>query len=477
MITDSKHLSFLTVSNLFMNFLFLCLFSISNFAFAIQPDLKNLPRGLAPFESKVTLDRHRPLTAHPTGPIYSLGEWEDSDAVMTLWTNSSLVNALSEHGFVKLLADSASSQNWWENFVQKNDINADKVSYFVVPTNSIWIRDYGPWFIVDGSGKMGIVDTKYNRPRPKDDVVPKYIAQKQNLPIYQPSLVHTGGNFYSDSISKAFSSTLVFRENRHLTKDEIFQRMFDFLGIEAYTTSDLGVQITIEHLDTFGKLVAPDTWVFSDFPEGSVFKKDSERMVDLLKSQVSPYGTPYRIHRMKMIPTGSSTRQFRAYINSFISNRTLYFPTYGNDNYDEDAKRIYQEALPGYKIVGVQSLGTLWGDSVHCRTRNLMKPTLFLFPKVHELSSSQKVGSMNARIFPTPGHQLIDRPEVLLSVNQGDWESFYMHALSETEYVFEIPIFSKGSQVSMILKAQDSSGAIKTAPLQAPIRTIDWVSE
>lgn len=448
---------------------------------AVRPDLKNLPIGLTPAEVQIqesTRELFVPVAGRSpvSGVIHSLGEWEEAAEVLTLWPNPSYMKALSENGKVRLFADSDSEKSWWQNWITKNNLNPNQFSFFVVPTDSIWVRDYGPWPIVDSQGQFGLVDTVYNRPRPQDDRLPDFIGRSLSLPVYKIGLVHTGGNYYSDGLGNAFSSTLVFTENSKLGQQEIFKRMFDFLGIHRYTTSRLSPQITIEHLDTFGKLVAPDTWVFSQFPPNSRHFADSERMVELLKTLTSPYGTPYKIHRLKMsVIPGSSGEDYRAYINSFISNKTLFFPTYG-DQLDKAAEQVYQQALPGYKIVGVQNGSTEWGDSVHCRSRNLVQhDTVFVFPKIapETLVEGQRI-LVNAHVYPSPGATL--GPVVLSwKINEGPFQEINMEHLGGYNYSVELPAQDAGNKVSLFIKTQDSRGKVKTAPIQAPSMTIDAV--
>lgn len=425
---------------------------------------KNLPIELTeeekPLLEEYIREAQRDLTDAPKGPIHSLGEWEEAEAAMTLWNNGSLIKALSENGNVKILADSNSDKNSWISRIKDLNLDESKFSFFVVPTDSMWVRDYGPWWIVDGEGKFGIVDTIYNRPRPRDDVVPDFIGRQLNVSVYKPGLVHTGGNYYSDGLGNAFSSTLIERENNNFSVQEILERMLTFLGIESYTRSDLGKNVTIEHLDTFGKLVAPDTWVFSQFSESSRFYKDSERMVEILKNKTSPYGTPYKILRLKMVGNGE---RFRAYINSFISNGTLYFPAYG-DQIDDEVKAVYQAALPGYKIVGVSAQGTEWGDSVHCRTRNLIqKDTIFIFPKIQNQSAREI--SLEAKIIPREGHQITSAEAVFMKNGQ---EVLRIPLNLDKKNTFKATTPLAEEHGEFYILAKDTSGKIKTHPMMAP---------
>lgn len=58
-----------------------------------------------------------------------------------------------------------------------------KVGFIHAPTNSIWVREYGPWFIFEND-QLAIVDHIYNRPRPLDDVIPEVIGTQWSLDVY-----------------------------------------------------------------------------------------------------------------------------------------------------------------------------------------------------------------------------------------------------------------------------------------------------
>lgn len=446
--------------------------SLANLANAVPFGSPGLPIGLAPHEQALRLPPAPPGTP-PVGPIRSLGEWEESASAITLWSNASFVKALAERGPLTLLADNASEVNNWKNWLKDNQIDTKGVRFFSVNTDSMWIRDYGPWYILDGAGKLGMVDTIYNRPRPNDDKVPAFLAQQLNLPIYSPGLVHTGGNYYADGLHDAYSSTLVFRENSSLTEKDVLTRMLQFLGIERYVTSRLSPGSTIEHLDTFGKLVAPDTWVFSEFPDGASYKTDSEAMVAKLRTLKSPYGTPFKIFRMKMVARSEGSRDYRAYINSFISNKTLYFPTYGGPA-DEEAKRVYQAALPGYEIVGVDGEGTGWGDSVHCRANNLYRQdALHLFPELKESAQIGKATPVRVEAYPAPGAVMNQSPVIHWTLNGIPQPDIATTPAEGRFFAGELPAQAAAAKIRFYVEGEDSLGHRKTAPIRAPEMTID----
>src|SRR5688572_27387476 len=119
---------------------------------AVTPDRKTLPIGLAPFEVPSRLEA--PLTDPPEGHIRSIGEWEQSDSIITLWPNESMIRAMVARGPVTLLADGLTEKTWWMNWLKSGGISAANVKIMTIPTDSYWVRDYGPWYILDGLGRL-----------------------------------------------------------------------------------------------------------------------------------------------------------------------------------------------------------------------------------------------------------------------------------------------------------------------------------
>ena len=61
----------------------------------------------------------------------------------------------------------------------------DSIEVVDVPTNSIWIRDYGANTVYTewNDGRV-LVDWLYNRPRPDDDAIPDALADHMGLTLY-----------------------------------------------------------------------------------------------------------------------------------------------------------------------------------------------------------------------------------------------------------------------------------------------------
>ena len=77
---------------------------------------------------------------------------------------------------------------------------------------------------------------------------------------------------------------------------------------------------------------------------------------------MTEYGEPWEVFR---VYTGSN----QPYTNSIILNDKVLVPIV-NSSYDDDALAVYEEALPGYEVLGFSGS---WEstDALHCRAKGI----------------------------------------------------------------------------------------------------------
>ena len=90
----------------------------------------------------------------------------------------------------------------------------------------------------------------------------------------------------------------------------------------------------------------------------------------------SSFGTPYKVVRIPMPPDSNGAYpdqdgDYRTYANAVFVNKTVLVPFY-EQQFDTTARRIWQENLPGYQIVGIDcnSIINLSG-AIHCITKEI----------------------------------------------------------------------------------------------------------
>ncbi|MBN2227587.1 MAG: agmatine deiminase family protein [candidate division Zixibacteria bacterium] len=447
--------------NLLLIPLFFILLSLSAFALD-DSEQEFLPIGLTE-EEMLRLDEigvaHR-ATAPPSGEARNASEWERSQGVIIRWPlgiSISLVAELSEDVVVTTIVSGTSEENSARSAYTSGGVNMEHVDFLHASTNSIWTRDYGPWFIFE-DGALAIVDHVYNRPRPLDDVIPQILGAEWGLPVYGMSLNHTGGNHMSDGLGMSMSTELVYDENTSLAHKQVDSIMLAYLGND-YTVLDYIESGGIHHIDCWAKFLNPTTILVKDVPTSSSSYALLNARADYLSQQVSAWGEPYTVVRV-YCPYGT------AYTNSLILNDKVFVPIFGS-SWDDDAIATYQNAMPGYEILGFTG-SWLDDDAIHCRTMGV--PDRYMLFIDHDplvtVSDTATQYAIAATIEASSGEALIaESLKVYFSVNAGSWDWVMLEASKQKDsYLASIPQQAPGDEIRYYIKAADLSGRIETHP-------------
>ena len=152
------------------------------------PGEPQLPIGLTE-EEKTRLHEigmlHR-ATEPPAGEVRNPAEWEPSEGVLVRWPlgiSVALVAEMSEDVMVTTIVANAQQETDARSTYASGGVNLANIDFIHASTDSIWVRDYGPWFIFNDS-QLAIVDHIYNRPRPQDDVIPQTIGTEWGLEVF-----------------------------------------------------------------------------------------------------------------------------------------------------------------------------------------------------------------------------------------------------------------------------------------------------
>jgi hypothetical protein len=186
----------------------------------------------------------------------------------------------------------------------------------------------------------------------------------------------------------------------------------------------------------------------------------------------SPWGRPYKIIRLPMFKMGSGWLEFKPYCNSLVSNKRVYVGIC-NDPDDQIALDIFQEAFPGYEIVGVDHQGCGFNDAVHCRTRNFRKRELVrIYPYPPGDTEDTVMGyPVRAEVIPPKGTSLAAGSPVLHWTGTGGipFNDIVMTATGNpNEYEAAIPGQPMGTNVSFYIEAENDTGVHAIYPLVAP---------
>lgn len=425
--------------------------------------IKSLPIELTP-EEMTRLDEigitHQ-KTAPPTGPARNPAEWETMTGAIIRWPLGipvSLIAEMSEDIEVYTIVANSSQQASAISTYQSGGVNMANAFFIIAPTNSIWTRDYGPWFIFDGAGDYGIVDHIYNRPRPLDDQIPWIIGGEWGVPVYGMDLTHTGGNHMSDGLGLSMSTRLVYYENPDKTESEVDSIMRDYLGND-YTVLDYIESGGIHHIDCWAKFLDPTTILIKEVSSGHPSYELLNQRADSLANQISAWGRPYTIVRV-YCPYGT------AYTNSIILNNKVFVPIF-NDPWDTVAIRVYQEAMPGYEVLGFY--GSWYdNDAIHCRIMGVTDRYMLFVDHIPLFDTEvyDQDYLVSVKIEDHSGAGLI--PESLLiyyKIDSSPFDTVHLQSTSKADSFYAyIPAQPPGTEISYYVKAADNSKRVVTHP-------------
>lgn len=437
-----------------------------------------LPKWMTPEESLRVheIGKGHIVTAPPGGWVETPGEFEYLKGVFITWIYGSynsvfreIVREVVEISKIYIIAGSSGEQNNITNYLQSYGIPLDSITFYIWPRNSIWIRDYGPWFMRKEDNTEGIVDFVYNRPRPLDDTIPWRIGQQWGIPVYGSPLEHAGGNFMVDGLGTGFASTLIHQENPAYTHEEIDSLMLAYCGLEQFIVLP---RINIEytgHIDLWTKCLNDTLVMVGEYAPGHPNYALLNNNADSISRCKNREGKPYRIVRIPMPWSMSDAPP--SYLNSLFVNNKVLVPTWSLAE-DDTALFIYEQALPGHTIVGINcSSMSGSGGAIHCITMQAPSPR-FIHIKHYPLSDTSDTLNpyrVRARI-TTSSALLAESTLIFYKINSGSFNTTPLSAVIDTPGVYAgyIPPQSYGDTVHYYLLAKNNEGIRRTSPKNVP---------
>jgi len=402
-------------------------------------------------------------TDPPIGPVRNVAEFDQMQAVLIAYPSGvgfgipiNLIREMAEYCEVITIVENSSDQQTVINMFNSNNVNMDNCSFLLAPIDSYWTRDYGPWYVFDSNNQPGIVNFPYNRPRPNDNDIPIHMAEYLDIDLYGMNITHTGGNYMTDGLGKSASTDLVLEENPGLSEEEIDSVMNAYLGINNYFVLADPLDEYIKHIDCWGKFLSPGKVLIGQVPESDYRYDDFEAAANFFKNTTSSYGKPYEVFRVYTPGTPPST----PYTNSLILNNKVFVPLTGSQ-WDDEAIASYEEAMPGYEIIGITYNGWENTDALHCRAKGVADLGMLYIKHMPILGlvAHHYDYEISADITAYSGEDIYsDSVLVYYSVNDGDYVMNHLQYQSGTTWTGMINDIEPGDHVKYYLYAADESG-------------------
>ena len=440
-------------------------------------------------------------TPPPFDSLRTAAEWEEIEALTISWTSfpciqKQIVAASKEECTVIIFADDVNEvENYLTSSTCGGALDLENVDIVSAEYNSIWIRDYGANTVYGSwNDDRVLVDWMYNRPRPDDDVIPDVLGDHMGIDVYtttaEPTdLMNTGGNWMSDGFGTAFASELILEENDggstwwtdfpNHSEAEIDQIIEDFHGVDTYIKMPVLPYDGIHHIDMHMKLLDESTLLVAEYPMGVADGPQINANMDyVLANYTTKWGTPFDVIRIPSPPEQGwgypdQDGWYLTYTNSVFVNNTILLPTYYTE-YDTTAIRIYEEALPGYEVVGIDcdnngsAIISLSG-AIHCITHTVgvEDPLMISHLPLPDTEDDQNDYEVDAYLSHRSG---IETGTLHWATDPaGDWTSVSMSATDDAgNWAAAIPAHPQGTTLYYYIEGEATSGKVGARPMPAP---------
>lgn len=324
--------------------------------------------------------------AAPHRPVRLPAQWETMEAILLswpvfyppLWTlHAQLAEAITPVCEVHILVPRPTFASAIRLFLeQRGKARMDNVRFYYLPTDDIWIRDYGPFVGLDEHGQRVTVhafyDTVQEYPQSLDNAMPERWAAHHEVPALELHLPLEGGNLWSDGVGTLIMADTFHRQTKLSEAEALDVLREAFLFEKLIVTPHLQEEKT-GHVDLLVKPANEHTILVTE-PGDSLNTDVLRQTADLFRGETNARGQRYQVIELPALPQYFNWGAFsiwRSYTNSLTVNGRVLVPVYGVKA-DEQALATYHEAMPEYEIIPIDcKIGINGGGAVHCMTKEV----------------------------------------------------------------------------------------------------------
>lgn len=253
------------------------------------------------------------------------------------------------------------------------------VEIFPIPIDDSWMRDNGPIFVRDSSGRVALVHFRFNawgekfHPYGKDAEVPRHVAAHLGMRRYEAPFVLEGGSFFVDGEGTLITTEqCLLNPNRNptMSREQIEQGLRDYLGVDTIVWLGLGHSTdrdTDGHVDGIAQYVAPGKIVLLAPEDPSDLDHASGRdNLERLRRARDARGREFEVVPFETRPAGRVP-----YLNLYLPNGGVVVPVTDRPE-DEQALERIAKLFPDREVVPVPGNCLCYGGGgPHCITQQL----------------------------------------------------------------------------------------------------------
>ncbi|MFA5105656.1 MAG: agmatine deiminase family protein [Candidatus Micrarchaeia archaeon] len=296
-----------------------------------------------------------------------------------------MCSALSHGEEARVLFDDSKSADRAVKLIEKAGATMRNVKPVIMKSADVWIRDYGPTFLLSKSGKKSAVKWKFNAWGGKyddlmyDDRTGYDILSYLSQDYFEPGIVMEGGSIdVNGSGSMLTTSQCLLNKNRNpnLSKAQIEKYLLDYTGVSNFIWLSSGIEgdDTDGHVDDFARFAGKSLVLCaSGSVKGGLDSRVLSQNMEILDNSTDEDGNGLEIAKLPLprplIDKEEGRKLPASYANFYIGNKAVLLPVF-NDKADKEAIEVLESCFPGREIVPIEASSLVFGyGGIHCATQ------------------------------------------------------------------------------------------------------------
>jgi len=318
--------------------------------------------------------------AFPAEGSYLADNPRDADRARSAWAR--VAHTIAEFEPVTMVVDPA------ETGTARRHLDEKKVEIVEAPLDDSWMRDIGPTFVVDESGRLGAVDWVFNgwgrqswATWGRDERIGSFVAERAGAELRPSRMVNEGGGIHVDGLGTVLVTETVQLDpwrNPGWTKSDVEAELARTIGAEHVVWLPRGLYRdslrlgTRGHVDMTVTIASPGVLLVHTqeeptHPDHAI----SREILDVARDARDAAGRPWEIIEVPAprIVRDSVDWVDYSYINHLVVNGGVIGCGFDDPN-DRQAKEILEAAYPGREVVMVSARDVFsGGGGIHCITQ------------------------------------------------------------------------------------------------------------
>ncbi len=333
-------------------------------------------------------------TSRDTISTRTPGEWEEQASVWMQWPNDyesnlrssfiKIIAVIQQYEHVNLIVRNKNMKSKVVQVLQDQNILLANISFHISDYDNAWLRDNGPVYVFDKSGKWVLDfgfdgwgsgfgdDVEYEN----DNKIPQrikiwlkskyennnnYILERGNLEANGKDIVMLNWDCQQDrnpDWSRGETETY-FKEKFGISK---------VIWAKGHDPADA----TTGHIDGMARFVNESTVVIAQVPDSSTESYSGERAnLDNLAADAESAGLAVERFPIPGFIVFKGEELPAMYMNYLVGNKFVLGMAFGNDLWDNAAKVKLQSLYPNRTVYMVE-VNELWhsGGGIHCVTND-----------------------------------------------------------------------------------------------------------